>query len=134
MAREVSGQLKWWGTRYSVRVRFADGKARVVPLPPELSNADALERAADVARRARLEAKPENVSVLVSGGETVADWCLSVSRCPPRSVMGAGEPARCAFGVARRRPSHAGSRARAGQRTVAPTGVPASGRRGSTVA
>ncbi len=68
------GQLKWWGRSYSVRVRFADGSRRWVPLPEGLSHADAVARAELVAAEARRRASPADLTTLAQPGETLAEW------------------------------------------------------------
>ncbi|MBI2395951.1 MAG: tyrosine-type recombinase/integrase [Deltaproteobacteria bacterium] len=68
------GQLKWWGNRYSVRVRFADGQRKWIALPEGISHKDALKRASELAAAAKKETSPEPVRALANPGETFAEW------------------------------------------------------------
>jgi len=68
------GQLKWWGTGYSVRVRFADGTRRWVQLPKGISHKEALVKAAELAATAKTTTTPETVIVAARPGETLATW------------------------------------------------------------
>jgi integrase len=74
MPREATGQLKWWGNRYSVRVRFRDGHRQWIPLSRELTHTQAVAQAREVALRARTEPRPANGKVLAVGNETVEHW------------------------------------------------------------
>lgn len=67
------GQLKWWGSRYSVRVRFADGQRKWVPLPEGISHDEATRRAKEIATTAKAATVPE-VRAIVMPGESVAKW------------------------------------------------------------
>jgi integrase len=67
------GQLKWWGNRYSVRVRFADGSRKWVALPEGTSHADAKRRAKEIADIARVGSLPD-VRAIAMPGESVAQW------------------------------------------------------------
>src|SRR5258708_36694953 len=74
MPREAKGQLKWWGNRYSVRVRFNDGHRQWVPLDPLLTHTQAVARAREVARKAKAEPRPLAALSIADEGETVAQW------------------------------------------------------------
>jgi integrase len=74
MPREAKGQLKWWGNRYSVRVRFRDGHRQWVPLSPELTHTQAAAQAQELARRARTEPRPPTGKLFAIGDETVEQW------------------------------------------------------------
>lgn len=69
----AGGQLKFWGNRYSVRVRFADGSRKWVPLPEGLSHTDATRRAAEIATTAKSGSLPE-VRAIATPCETVVQW------------------------------------------------------------
>lgn len=73
-ATPSGGQLRFWGKRYSVRVRFADGKRKWVPLPEGLSHAQAVEQAAKIAASARRAEAPEDTRSIVQPGETLDTW------------------------------------------------------------
>lgn len=68
------GQLKWWGSVYSVRVRFADGKRRWVQLPKGISHKDALAKATELAAAAKTTTAQETVIAAARPGETLASW------------------------------------------------------------
>lgn len=70
----TKGQLKWWGKRYSVRVRFADGKRRWVALPEGISHQEAERRAEGLAADAARREAPADTIVLRQDGETFARW------------------------------------------------------------
>jgi integrase len=75
MPRKQLGQLKWWGSSYSVRVRFRDGRRRWVSLPADLTHTQAVARAAEVAREARTATTPLVLTHLAAAdGETVEKW------------------------------------------------------------
>src|SRR5579859_6421853 len=74
MPREATGQLRWWGNRYSVRVRFRDGHRQWIPLSRELTHTQAVAHAKEIARRARAEPRPVVATLLASGDETVEQW------------------------------------------------------------
>ena len=74
MAREAKGQLKWWGNRYSVRVRFKDGHRQWVPLDSQLTHTQAVARAREVARKAKAEPRPLATMSIADDGETVEQW------------------------------------------------------------
>jgi len=72
--REAKGQLKWWGNRYSVRVRFRDGHRQWIPLSRELTHTQAVAQAKEIARRARTEPRPVMATLLAAHDETVEQW------------------------------------------------------------
>jgi integrase len=75
MPRKPSGQLKWWGSRYSVRVRFKDGRRRWVSLPADLTHTQAVARAHEIAHEARGSTTPLALTRLAAAdGETVERW------------------------------------------------------------
>jgi len=74
MSDAPKGQLKWWGTGYSVRVRFAEGTRRWVQLPKGLSHKEALARAAELAAAARTTTAPETVIAAARPSETLGAW------------------------------------------------------------
>jgi integrase len=74
MPREASGQLRWWGNRYSVRVRFIDGRRQWIPLARGITHTQAVAQASEIARRARTEAAPSVASLLAPVDETVEHW------------------------------------------------------------
>lgn len=74
MPRDANGQLKWWGHRYSVRVRFRDGHRRWIPLSRELTHTQAVALAKEIARRAQTEPRPVVATLLAAGDETVEQW------------------------------------------------------------
>ena len=74
MPREATGQLKWWGDGYSVRVRHRDGSRKWIQLPRGLSHAQAVAMAPDVARAAREGSTPDVARVLGAPEETVEKW------------------------------------------------------------
>ena len=74
MPREPKGQLKWWGNRYSVRVRFQDGHRQWIPLPDGLTHSQAVAKANEVALRARTETRPAVARLIAAGDETVEQW------------------------------------------------------------
>jgi len=69
-----SGQLKWWGESYSVRVRFADAKRKWIALPKGLSHKEAEARAKEIAESARNQTSIEAVRAIAKPGETFAEW------------------------------------------------------------
>jgi len=69
-----SGQLKWWGESYSVRVRFADGKRKWIALPKGLSHKEAEARAKEIAESARNQTSIEAVRAIAKPGETFSEW------------------------------------------------------------
>lgn len=70
------GQLKWWGQSYSVRVRFADGVRRWVPLPEGMSHAEAEARAEAIAAEASRRPVPKDTAAMAQPGETVTEWSV----------------------------------------------------------
>lgn len=70
----ASGQLKWWGESYSVRVRFADGKRKWIALPKGLSHREAEARAQEIAASARTQTSIEAVRAIAKPGETFGEW------------------------------------------------------------
>ncbi len=76
MPREAKGQLKWWGNRYSVRVRFRDGHRQWIPLSRELTHTQAVAKANEIAHRARTEPRPVVESLLAAGDETLEQWSV----------------------------------------------------------
>lgn len=67
------GHLKWWGNRYSVRVRFADGSRKWVGLPEGTSHSEAKRRAKEIADIAKVGSLPE-VRAIAMPGESVTQW------------------------------------------------------------
>jgi integrase len=74
MPVEPKGQLKWWGNRYSVRVRFRDGHRQWIPLSRELTHTQAVAQGKEIARRAATEPRPVVATLLAAGDETVELW------------------------------------------------------------
>ncbi|MBI2388604.1 MAG: tyrosine-type recombinase/integrase [Deltaproteobacteria bacterium] len=68
------GQLRWWGKTYSVRVRFADGSRKWVPLPEGLSHTEAVARAQEIADAARRRSAPADTRVIALPSETLDEW------------------------------------------------------------
>jgi len=68
------GQLKWWGTGYSVRVRFADGRRKWVPLPKGISHQEAVDKARELAEAAKTTTAPETVIARAMPSESFAKW------------------------------------------------------------
>ncbi len=69
------GQLKWWGNGYSVRVRFADGTRKWIPLPKGISHKEAEEKARELALAAKQQTSPAAVRAIARPGETFGEWC-----------------------------------------------------------
>ena len=76
MPRESKGQLKWWGNRYSVRVRFRDGHRQWIPLSREYTHTQAVAKANEIALRARTEPRPLIATLLAPGDESVEQWAV----------------------------------------------------------
>lgn len=72
--RPPKGQLRFWGKRYSVRVRFADGSRKWVPLPEGLAHTEAVARAEEIAAASRGRPAPENTKSIAIPSETLDEW------------------------------------------------------------
>lgn len=74
MRPERTGHLKWWGNRYSVRVRFRDGQRRWLALPEGLTHTQAVAKARELATKARGEPSSVISVLAASGTESVEQW------------------------------------------------------------